>query len=79
MIIHVIVTLIDIDANNYKCCKSASHVTAQHIVTHVTYFDYVFLYQNYWLRSINVCSSAYTSLEQPQIYRIMACCEYLLK
>ena len=36
-----------------------TRVTAQHIVTHVTYFDYVFLYQKYWLRSTNVCSSAY--------------------
>ena len=118
---------------------SVTRVTAQHIVTHVTYFDYVFLYsgtspyghltskktsplqspwlslklystvqmppcnkdtsplrslltspvsdlnsevplyQKYWLRSMNVCSSADTSLEQPQIYRIMACYKYLSK
>ena len=58
---------------------SVTHVTDQHIVTHVTYFDYVFLYHKYWLRSMNVCSSANTSLEQPQIYRIMACYEYLSK
>ena len=57
---------------------SVTHVTAQHIVTHVTYFDYVFLYQKHWLRSMNVCSSAYTSLEQPQIHRIMACMSILL-
>ena len=51
---------------------SVTHVT-EHIVTHVTCFDTVFLYQKYWLRSMNVCYSDYTSLEQPQIYRIVAC------
>ena len=47
-------------------------------MAHMTYFD-CFLYSNYWRRSINVGKSAYTSLEQPHIPRIMACYDYLSK